>query len=154
MFFADPVAAFVNVRRALRLSGRLVFVCLPPFAGTDLGTVFGALSPYIPAPPTGADGTGPTSFADPERTKAIVTDAGFVDVGCEHVETDQIWGRDAPDAARFILGWGPVRFNLGSATPDQAQAAGDALTKSLEPFARPDAVVLRGNAWLVTATAP
>lgn len=154
MFFADPVAAFANVRRAMRSGGRLAFVCLPPFAGTDLGTVFGALGPYLPQQPTGADGSGPTSFADPERPKAVLTDAGFVDFGCEHVETDQLWGRDVPDAARFMLGWGPVKFNLGRVTPEEAEAASDALTKTLEAFARPEAVVLRGNAWLVTATAP
>ncbi|MBM7784245.1 class I SAM-dependent methyltransferase [Tenggerimyces flavus] len=154
MFFADPVAAFANVRRALRSGGQLAFACLPPFAGTDLGTVFGALSPYLPQQPTGADGTGPTSFADPERTRAVLTDAGFVDFGCERVETDQLWGQDVPDAAEFMLGWGPVKFNLGRVRPEQAEAASAALTKALEPFARPDAVVLRGAAWLVTATAP
>lgn len=154
MFFADSVAAFANVRRALRSGGRLAFVCLPPFAGTDLGTVFGALSPYLPQQPTGADGTGPTSFADPERTRAVLTDAGFVDFGCERVETDQLWGRDVPDAARFMLGWGPVKFNLGRVEQDAAEAAKVALTKALEPFAQADAVVLRGPAWLVTATAP
>ncbi|MGP3913217.1 class I SAM-dependent methyltransferase [Nonomuraea sp. 10N515B] len=32
MFFADPVAAFANIGRALRPSGRLAFVCLREMA--------------------------------------------------------------------------------------------------------------------------
>jgi ubiquinone/menaquinone biosynthesis C-methylase UbiE len=32
MFFADPVAAFVNIRTATRPAGRLVFVCWQPLA--------------------------------------------------------------------------------------------------------------------------
>jgi SAM-dependent methyltransferase len=156
MFFQDPVAAFANVRRALRSGGRLGFLALPAFEGSDLGAVFGALLPYLPdrEKPTGADGTGPTSFADPERTKEVLTGAGFTDFACTHVEADQVWGRDVADAAEFMLGWGPVKFNLGKVSPEAAAAGKDAMTRALEQFARPDGVVLRGNAWLVTATAP
>jgi SAM-dependent methyltransferase len=42
MFFADPVAAFANIRSATRPAGRLVFACWQPLA---------ALAPYA-----GADG--------------------------------------------------------------------------------------------------
>jgi SAM-dependent methyltransferase len=153
MFFADPVAAFANVGRALRPGGRLAFLCMTAFEGTDLGTVFGSMGPFLPQP-TGPDGTGPTSFADPERTTAVLTAAGFTDVVCTYVETDQTWGRDVADAAEFIAGWGPVQYHLGLVSPEAAAAAKGALTAALAPFARQDAVVLRGTAWLVTATAP
>jgi len=149
MFFADPVAAFANIRRGLRPGGRLAFLCMTALSGTDLGRVFGALAPYLPQP-TGPDGSGPTSFADPDRTRAVLTEAGFEDVACTHVEADQIWGRDVPDAARFIAGWGPVRHHLGMVDSATATKATEALTAALEPFAGPDAVRLRGRAWLVT----
>jgi SAM-dependent methyltransferase len=149
MFFADPVAAFANVHRALRPGGRLAFLCLTALAGTDLGRVFGAMAPYLPQP-TGPDGSGPTSFADPAHTRAVLTDAGFDGVECTHVEADQIWGRDVPDAAAFIADWGPVRHHLGQVDPKTASRATDALAGALKPFAGPDAVKLRGAAWLVT----
>jgi SAM-dependent methyltransferase len=149
MFFADPVAAFANVRRALSPGGRLAFLCMTALSGTDLGKVFGAMAEYLPQP-TGPDGSGPTSFADPDRTTAVLTEAGFEDVVCTRVEADQIWGRDVPDAARFIAGWGPVRHHLGMVDDGTAAKAKEALTAALEPFARPDAVRLRGSAWLVT----
>ena len=107
MFFADPVAAFANIGRALVPGGRLAFVCMAKLAGTDLGTIFGAMAPYLPVP-TGSDGTGPTSLADPAHTTSLLTDAGFRDITCAYVEAGQIWGRDVPDAAEFIAGWGPV----------------------------------------------
>ncbi|WP_329052053.1 class I SAM-dependent methyltransferase [Amycolatopsis sp. NBC_01488] len=149
MFFADPVAAFANVRRALRPSGRLAFLCMTALAGTDLGRVFGALAAYLPQP-TGPDGSGPTSFADPARTTGVLTEAGFEDVACTHVEADQVWGHDVPDAARFIGDWGPVRHHLGLVDDATAAQAREALRAALTPFAGPDAVRLRGTAWLVT----
>ncbi len=150
MFFADPVAAFANVGRALRPGGRLAFLGMTALSGTDLGTVFDAMAPHLPRP-TGPDGTGPTSFADPARTRSVLADAGFRDIACTRVEADQIWGRDVADAAEFITGWGPVKFHLHQATPDDAARAVDALTAALRRFAEPGAVRLRGTAWLVTA---
>ena len=150
MFFADPVAAFANVRRALRPGGRLAFLCMAAVAGTDLGAVFGAMAPYLPTP-TGPDGTGPTSFADPARIRSVSSEAGFRDVDCVRVAADQVWGRDVADAAEFIADWGPVRYHLGLVGADAAARAREALAVALEPFASPDAVRLRGVAWLVTA---
>jgi SAM-dependent methyltransferase len=153
MFFADPVAAFGNIRRSLRPGGRLAFLCLTELRGTDLGTVFGAMAPYLPRP-TDPDGTGATSFADPEHIHAVLAGAGFEEVAWTPVEADQTWGRDVADAAEFISGWGPVRFNLSRVDPDAAAQAGDALVAALRPFAQPDGVRLRGTAWLVTARSP
>jgi SAM-dependent methyltransferase len=153
MFFADPVAAFANIGRALRREGRLAFVCMTGLEGTDLGTVFGAMAAHLPRP-TGPDGTGPTSFADPARVRAVLGEAGFREITCTRVEAEQTWGRDVADAAEFIRGWGPVRFQLRQVSPEAATRASDALTAALRPFAGPDGVRLRGTAWLVAARRP
>ncbi|MFJ4104127.1 class I SAM-dependent methyltransferase [Amycolatopsis japonica] len=149
-FFADPVAAFANVRRALKPGGRLAFLCMTALAGTDLGTVFGALAPFLPTP-TGEDGTGPTAFADPERARSVLTDAGFREVAATRVEADQVWGSDVADAAGFIADWGPVRYHLGLVGEEAANGAREALSAALQPFAGPGGVRLRGAAWLVRA---
>lgn len=150
MFFANPVAAFANVRRALRPGGRLAFVCLTDLAGTDLGSLLDAMAEHLPRP-TGTDGTGPTSFADPARIRAVLGDAGFEDITCTRVEVDQTWGRDVTDAVDFVTGWGPVKHNMELAGPVAAARATDALTVVLRRFATLDAVRLRGTAWLVNA---
>ena len=153
MFFADPVAAFANVHRALRPGGRLAFLCMTALENTDMGRVFGALAAYIPRP-TGPDGSGPTSFADPSRTKAVLTEAGFDEVDCTWVEAAQRWGATVPDAAAFIADWGPVRHHLAQVDKHTAAEALAALREALVPFEAPDAVRLRGTAWLVTAHKP
>jgi SAM-dependent methyltransferase len=145
MFFADPVAAFANIGRALRPAGRLAFLCMTDLEGTDMGAVFGALVPSAPR------FQGPLSFADPAHTRSVLAAAGFEDVTCERVEADQVWGRDVADAAAFISAWGPVKHHLDQVDADETGRALDALTVALRPFAEPDAVRLRGTAWLVTA---
>jgi SAM-dependent methyltransferase len=152
MFFADPVVAFGNVHRALPPSGRLAFLCMTEFDNTDTGTVFAELSPFLPRP-TGERNTGPTSFADPAHTADVLTRAGFHDVTSTHVEADQWWGEDVPDAAGFMAAWGPVRYHLDQASPADAEGARIALADVLARFLRPEGVVLRGHAWLVTAAA-
>jgi SAM-dependent methyltransferase len=151
MFFADPVAAFTNVRRALGPDGRLAFLCMTALEGTDLGSVFDAMNPYL-SRPTGEDGSGPTSFADPEHTRAVLAGAGFRDMSSTRVEADQVWGRDVADATEFISGWGPVRYHMELAGPAAAAQAKQALGRALQPFAG-DLVRLRGTAWLVEANA-
>jgi SAM-dependent methyltransferase len=151
-FFADPVAAFTNIRRGLRPGGRLALLCMTALAGTDLGRVFAAMAPYVPQP-TGPDGTGPTSFADPARPTAILTESGFGAITCTRVVADQIWGRNVTDATAFLCDWGPVHHHLTEAGPDAAARARAALAAALQPYADADAVRLRGTAWLIRATA-
>ncbi|MFC6933602.1 class I SAM-dependent methyltransferase [Actinomadura yumaensis] len=51
MFFADPVAAFANVARALVPGGRLAFLCMTALEGTELGSVLAAMGEHLPARP-------------------------------------------------------------------------------------------------------
>lgn len=157
MFFADPVAAFANIGRALRPGGRLVFLSMRELRGSDLGDVFTAMSGDLPGPVTGAPdepGSGPTSLADPARIRDVLGGAGFADVTAEPVDAPQVWGRDTADAAAFLGAWGPVRHLLGQVEPAVATRAQAAMTAALSRFEEPDAVRLRGTAWLVGATRP
>lgn len=72
--------------------------------------------------------------------------AGFRDVTCRRVEAEQVWGRDAGDAAEFFAGWGPIRYNYGA-----GEEIVETITAAMRPFERDGAVRLRGTAWLVTA---
>ncbi|GAA1806677.1 class I SAM-dependent methyltransferase [Actinomadura chokoriensis] len=143
MFFADPVAAFGNIRRALRDGGRLAFLSMAPIGETDLQAVFAALPPREEAP-IGHD--GPLSLSDPDRVREVLGAAGFGGVDCRKVEAEQIWGRDARDAAEFFAAWGPIRYNYGT-----GDALVDTLTDAMRPFERDGAVRLRGTSLLVTA---
>src|ERR1700761_2734539 len=67
MFFADPVAAFANIRSAARPAARLVCGCGQPLAAHRWLRVPGsALADHLPPPaPVPADGPGMFAFADP-----------------------------------------------------------------------------------------
>ncbi|MDH6461365.1 SAM-dependent methyltransferase [Micromonospora sp. A200] len=155
MFFADPVAAFGNLARALRPGGRLAFVCLDDIRHSDLGRMFAALAAHLPHP--GTDGTGaaePLSLADPAVVERVLTDAGLTGAACVPAEASQLWGRDAVDAGEFLAGWGPVRHQLDRVDAATAGRARAALTDALRAHEGPDGVRLRGTAWLVTAHRP
>jgi len=85
MFFADPPAAFANLRRALRPGGRLAFVCWQAVQKNPWMFVpMAAAMQHIALPlPAGADAPGPFAFADRDRVARILAQTGFVDVEIE-----------------------------------------------------------------------
>jgi SAM-dependent methyltransferase len=127
MFFADPVAAFANVRRALRSGAVLSFVCwqglsanewmLIPAAAT--ATVTGAM-PAMPGPGE----PGPFSLADPERARAVLDAAGFGSVVITpHADHIVISEDRIPEVARTSARTGRVRAMLQDADePTRARA--------------------------------
>jgi SAM-dependent methyltransferase len=79
MFFSDPVAAFANIRRSLKPSGRLVFVCWRPlnqnpWMRAPLEAALPLLPPIAPSDPIAP---GPFAFADAGRVQSILTAAEF-----------------------------------------------------------------------------
>ncbi|MTE13846.1 class I SAM-dependent methyltransferase [Nocardia aurantiaca] len=149
MFFADPMAAFANIARALRPGGRLAFVAMSPMPGTDLGAVFGAAAAHLD---TFAVGAAEGQFTDPERIRNLLSETGFRAIDVEYREVEGIWGNDIPDATEFIMGWGPLHYHRSLAdfaTDDQVRQA---ISAALAPYVTPDGIRLRVAAWLVSAT--
>ncbi|MER7662406.1 MULTISPECIES: class I SAM-dependent methyltransferase [unclassified Streptomyces] len=135
MFFADPVAAFANVGRALRPGGRLAFVCPQAFRHMGQYKIFTAVATQVTLPDlSGDDRTGPASFADPTRTTGILRDAGYENATATELEVPQRWGKDAEDATAFLFGWGPMRHWLRDADPDAVARARAAATEAFRPF--------------------
>jgi ubiquinone/menaquinone biosynthesis C-methylase UbiE len=154
MFFADPIAAFGNVRRALQPSGRLAFVSLGDLRNNDLGVLFAALARHVPvSAPAASAPTGPFSLSDPARIHEVLSQAGFRDVSATPIEWAMPFGRDAADAAEFLVGSGPVHAALEHADQRAKRQALQAVTDALQPFEGADGVRLRGSHWLVRASA-
>jgi SAM-dependent methyltransferase len=154
MFFADPVAAFANIGRALRPGGRLAFVCPQAFSRMDQSVIFAAVAGHVPVPDLSQDAeSGPASFADPGRTTRVLRDAGFDEVAAEGIELPQLWGKDGEDAAAFLFGWGPMRHWLRDAEPEATERARRAAAKAFRAYETPTGGVrLTARLWLVTAT--
>ncbi len=152
MFFNDPVAAFVNIGRALRPGGRLAFVCPQQMAANEWFVIQNsALLGHEPRP-SSPEVPGMFSLADPERTTDVLTDAGFEDVTASPAVTRMVYGSDAADAAGFFLSTGPVRFHLREAGPSTVDQARERVTAALRPYEKDGVVGLRASWWVVNAT--
>jgi SAM-dependent methyltransferase len=80
MFFSDPAAAFVNLRRAMRSEGRIAFACWQTVFENEWMLVPGAavLAVTGELPPTPCPGEpGPFSLADPVHVEQLLYGAGF-----------------------------------------------------------------------------
>ncbi|MEV6860102.1 methyltransferase domain-containing protein [Streptosporangium subroseum] len=153
MFFGDPVAGFANIRRALRPGGRLVF--MSPQGGTpdsDYARATAALKPLMRGPSPAARGMG--SLVDSARIHEVLGEAGFADVSVTPVGAPMDYGRDAADAAEFILGQGPARFNLEGVDQAVVERTREELRAGLRAYETSEGVRIPGAVWLVEATRP
>ncbi|WP_282693866.1 class I SAM-dependent methyltransferase [Streptomyces sp. CC208A] len=153
MFFADPEAAFGNIARALRPGGRIAFVCPSDPALNGWATAMASLRGILPVGDPARPGEpGMFSLAEPDHVRAVLTAAGFTSVEIEESRAYGTWGRDAADAADFLLGTGPGRHLMRQADEPAGTRARAALTDHLRAHQAPDGTVrLLSTAWLVTA---
>lgn len=151
MFFADPAAAFGNLRRALRPGGRLVqLVWQQPDVNAWFTAPRRAVAGADPPAPAEAD-LVPFSLADPATCTGLLTSAGFVAVELRAVHEPVCWGPDAAVALDAALRLRHVR-DLLSRSGDPARAVAR-LRGLLEAHRTADGVQLASRAWLVTCRA-
>lgn len=147
LFFADPVAAFANIGRALKPGGRLLFVChrnptnnpvLEALVGTDIALDLTTQTP------------GVLAFTDPDHVRDILTKAGFQSMAATPIEFASAIHGNPHDAANFLLNGNLRAFvrGAGNAALSRARAA---LATTLRPFADTEAVRLPAAGWLHTA---
>ena len=157
MFFADPVASFANLHRALKRSGRLAFACWrEPRENPWMMTPLIAVYRHVPKmPPVGPEEPGPFAFASEERVKRILTAAGLVDVAMEprNLAMDIAIGGGLDAAVDGALQIGPASRALQGHPPETCAAAKASIREILAPFAKGQSVALQGSIWIVTARA-
>jgi len=158
MFFADPVAAFANIRTATRSGGRLVFACWQPMAANQWMLVPGAaLAEHLPLPDPGpADGPGMFAFADPGRLRPILAAAGWgdIEITSEHASILVGGGGSVDDAVEFLRTATMGRAMLAGADAATADRALASLRAALARYADAEGVHLDAAVWLVQAVVP
>lgn len=155
MFFDDPVAAFANLRPALRGEGLLSFVCWPaPEANPFMMIPLAAAARHVAMPEPGRpDAPGPFAFADIERVRRILSEAGFADIGTDRL-TEMIGGDPLEETASRLLELGPVsRLVDGIETATRNAILAD-IRASLARHETEGRVSLKTMVWLVSARAP
>jgi SAM-dependent methyltransferase len=153
MFFADQVAAFSNIARALRPGGRLLLVSWRSARENEwISLLREALLPGAPPPEPAGDLPTPFRHADRQGTTAVLERAGFEDVGFEALDSPMYLGADAADAfpkLRDLFGW-MVR-DLPAPELERALAR---MLDVLCAHETPDGVAFGSASWLVTAHRP
>ncbi|GAA0597676.1 methyltransferase domain-containing protein [Craurococcus roseus] len=157
MFFADPVAAFANLRRALRPEGRMAFVAWRPLAENPWFRLpVEAAREHLPPstdPPPEPCAPGPFAFDDLERVRGILAAAGWR--GVEIAPHDPMMrlapAAGAVAAARDAAAVGPLARALAGAGEEERRRAVDAVAEALRAHDGPGGVVLPGAVWLVSA---
>jgi ubiquinone/menaquinone biosynthesis C-methylase UbiE len=147
MFFADPVAAFGNIARALRADGRLVAIVWQRHGDNEWAV---AIDQAVGS--TMSEGMNPFSLGDPEVTTPILERAGFGDVRFEDVQEPMFFGRDVAEALEWVTGFSDVREELDTMAPEARERALQRLREALGARCVPDrGVNFVSRAWLVTA---
>ncbi len=148
MFFADPVAAFTNIGRALRPGGRLVMMV---WQAGDRNDWYMAIRRSLSGAAAASAGLDPFSLADPPVVTGILSAAGFADVSFADAREPMYFGPDVATALDWIRGFACTREVLGRLDPDAAARALGRLRVMLAEHNGDRGVRFGSRAWIVTA---
>lgn len=160
MFFASPVAAMRNVRKALMPGGRLIFITWRtiddnPWLGVPKEVVLRFL------PPPGEDaltcGPGPFSMANPDLVTAQLNAAGFDDISFERIDGPVMVGNSVEEAMQFQLALGPAGEVFREAGEEAEQHRAEieaALREELARYIEDGRIIMASSSWTITAHKP
>ncbi|HKD47572.1 MAG TPA: methyltransferase domain-containing protein [Rhizomicrobium sp.] len=155
MFFVEPVAAFTNIRKAAAKGARLVFICWRSVEENEW-----AMRPYLaampflpPQQPVDTNAPGPFAFANPERTRGILAEAGFRGIAIEPFNGYMRLGVSPEHAALQLTSlMGPTSRALKNVDEETRAKARAAIAKDMAAFKGDAAEIAPGTAcWLVSA---
>ena len=156
MFFADPIAAFANIRSATKPGGRLSFVCWQPVRLNDSFAFVGLAANDILGPPDPVpdDAPGPFAFADPDRVRAILGQAGWTDVNVAECRREiQVFGTsDLETGLAGAMRIGGLVRRLAGRSDETIDSVRDAVRKALVERWTPTGWLCDAVCWVATAT--
>ncbi|HZR94725.1 MAG TPA: class I SAM-dependent methyltransferase [Gaiellaceae bacterium] len=161
MFFASPVAALRNVRRALVPEGRLCMVVWRKREDNPwmhrAETVVKPLVPENEETDEARCGPGPFSMASADTVSLQLQSAGFERVRLERCDLPYLMGRDLEEAVALTMSLGPaaeaIRLAGEKADPLKEMLA-DLLRDALRDYETADGVIASSSTWIVTAQVP
>jgi SAM-dependent methyltransferase len=153
MFFAEPVAAFRNIRRAMKVSGRLLLAVFRSGPENPWATAaIAAIRHLVPPPPaSGPEDPGQFSWSVPARVRRILDGAGFQKVALTPLDLSFHLGADAAEAAEFATFVGQGARLLDGPPDETLNAARAALTEFFKDHEGPNGASLPKALWLVSA---
>ena len=157
MFFADPVAAFTNMHKLVRPAGRIdIAVWGPPRENLWMMEIMAVVRNHIEVPKAIPRAPGPFAYEDLDYLKEILTGGGFKNIDIiAYNGLQAVGGRGASpeDAAQFASTSLAAGRLLADAHPDVQKAAREDLLAVFKQHHVPgEGVMMRGKAWLVSAS--
>ncbi len=160
MFFASPVAALRNVRKALASGALFTFVV---WRRKDENACWGdpeqRVLRFVQVPEqTSAPtcGPGPFSMSSPDTVSAQLVAAGFDRITFERHDCEIRLGKNVDDAIAFSMALGPageVMRLAGAEAERRKPEIVASLREMLAPLARTGGVYAKSSSWLVSAKA-
>jgi ubiquinone/menaquinone biosynthesis C-methylase UbiE len=152
MFFADPTAAFVNIARGLRPSGRLCLATWQPLIANEWLMLPGAaLSRYGTIPETAGGGPGMFAQSDPDMVTATLHAAGFGKIELTPATVTLFLGDDVEDATDYLATSGVGRAVLETVPAEKRAVAIAEVGEALAAHAGAEGVSLDGAIWIIAA---
>ncbi|GLZ35733.1 methyltransferase [Lentzea sp. NBRC 105346] len=144
MFFTDPVAAFTNVRRALRPGGRLVLLVWQGRAHNEWASVIN---------PDGVE-SGAFSLGRPVDVVRVLGLAGFGEVAFEDVHEPVYYGPDAETAMDFVTSLQDTKKRLAKRAGAEREQELQRLRSAVANHTTADGVFFDSRAWVITTRRP
>lgn len=146
MFFADPVAAFTNIGRALRPGARLVLLVWQEHDRNEWASALVRIRAATPA-----DGPGPFALADPVVAETVLAAAGFTDIEFTDVHEPVYYGADSESALANLLRLQGFQDMFAALDADTAERTRARLRATLAEHTSESGVYFDSRAWIVTA---
>jgi len=157
MFFADPVAAFRNIRSALRRGGRIAFQCWQSRERNQCVSIpLSAVARFAELPPSPPpEAPGRFGLADPDRLARILDSAGFADGAIEDIREKLLigGGLGLDNAVKWFLDV-EFRATLAQIPKELRPRIEDGMRDALGPYLTDTGVLMESATWLVTARTP
>jgi SAM-dependent methyltransferase len=157
MFFADPYAAFANLRRMLANGGRLdIAVWAPPGENPWFTAMIGVLARHVELPPPVPRAPGPFALGETDYVRDLLGNAGFDEPDIVVWEGTQFIGgpgNGAEEAATFTLESLHIGDLIKDLDPSRQAAVRDDLVRMFAGRETPEGVGLPSKALFVTAYA-
>lgn len=153
MFFADPVAAFANLRRAATDGARLqLLTWRSPDENPFMTTAERAAAPLLPQlPARQPEAPGQFAFADAARVTRILQASGWHAIAHQAVDLD--CRLPASDLVAYFTQLGPLGRVLGSVDAALRERVIRAVRAAFDPYVSGDEVRFTAACWNVTASA-